>query len=190
MIINSSSLMLQIPRMARSFFLKGILIFIGWKLLYLLWLMPKGILDTPLTHLVGSATVATLNLSGGGHFTGVQGVETQQLDGGKETGSVVDVYYNGQNTLRIANACNGLELMVLYAAFLFCYPGRPARRWGFLAAGIGLILLMNILRCALLVWIFLRYRAYLDFSHHFAFTLLIYGVIFLLWWRYTRRAAV
>jgi exosortase/archaeosortase family protein len=178
---------LPVPRMVRSFFIKAILVFIAWKLLYLLWLMPKGILDTPLTHLVGAGTVATLNVFGGGGFTGVPGWETQQVDGGQVSGSVVDIYDGKENTLRIANACNGLELMVLYGAFLFCYPGSAGKRWRFLALGIGLILLMNIVRCALLVWIFLRYRAYLDFSHHFFFTFLVYACIFLLWWRYTQK---
>jgi exosortase/archaeosortase family protein len=171
----------------RAFFIKAVLLFIGWKLLYLLWLMPKGILDTPLTHSVGAATVFTLNVFGGGHFTGVPGWETQQLDGGQVSGSVVDIYYKGQNTLRVANACNGLELMVLYGAFLFCYPGRPGRRWAFLGGGLVLIFLMNVVRCALLVGIFLRYRQYLDFSHHFFFTFLVYACIFLLWWRYTMK---
>jgi exosortase/archaeosortase family protein len=169
----------------RLFFIKAVLVFVGWKLLYLLWLMPKGILDTPLTHCVGAATVVTLNVFGDGQFSGVPGWETQHLDGGEVSGSVVDIYYRGQNTLRIANACNGLELMVLYGAFLFCYPGSPRRRWSFLGLGLCLIFLMNILRCALLVWIFLRYRKYLDFSHHFFFTFLVYACIFLLWWRYT-----
>jgi exosortase/archaeosortase family protein len=176
-----------VPLVVRSFLIKAVLLFIGWKLVYLLWLMPRGILDTPLTHAVGSATVATLNVFGGGRFSGVEGWETQQVDGGEVSGSVVDIYYRGENTLRVANACNGLELMVLYGAFLFCYPGRPARRWSFLAAGLCLIFLMNIVRCALLVWIFLRYRRYLDFSHHFLFTFLVYACILLLWWRYTMK---
>jgi exosortase/archaeosortase family protein len=176
---------LAVPRVVRSFFIKAILVFVTWKLLYLLWLMPKGILDTPLTHLVGASTVATLNLFGDRRFAGVRGWETQQVDGGQVSGAVVDIYYAGTQTLRIANACNGLELMVLFGGFLFCYPGPPARRWRFLALGLGLIFIMNVARCALLVWIFLRYRRYLDFSHHFFFTFLVYACIFLLWWRYT-----
>ncbi len=179
---------LQIPRPVALFFLKAFLVFIVWKAVYLLWLMPSGLLDTPLTHSVGAGTVATLNFFGGhGRFSPVPGFETQDLDGGSVHFAVTDIYFNGQNTLRIASACNGLELMVLYVAFLFCYPGRPSRRWGFAGGGLCLIFLLNILRCSLLVWISMRYRQYLDFSHHFFFTFLIYACIFLLWWRYAAK---
>jgi len=156
---------------------------------YLLWLMPRGILDSPLTYTVGVSTVATLNLFAvHSRFTAVRAFQVLELDGGTESGNVTDIYYNGQNTLRIANACNGLEVMVLYAGFLFCYPGSTSRRFSFLAAGILLIFILNIIRCALLVWIYLHYRQYLDFSHHFAFTFVVYAFIFLLWFRYTRNA--
>jgi exosortase/archaeosortase family protein len=177
---------LQVPRVVALFFLKALLVFVVWKAVYLLWLMPKGILDEPLTWSTGKATVGMLNLFWGhGRFVGVRGFETQEVDGGEVTGAVTDVILDGQNTLRIAGACNGLELMVLYVAFLFCYPGERKRRWRFALGGLCLIFLLNILRCSLLVWIFVRYRQYLDFSHHFFFTFLVYACIFLLWWRYT-----
>jgi exosortase/archaeosortase family protein len=168
------------------FFFKAFLVFVAWKVLYLFWLQPKGILDTPLTHAVGSATVSTLNFfSGAGVFKGVEGSQTQELDGGDVTSAVTDIYRGSQETLRVADACNGLELMVLYIGFLFCYPGSLSRRLVFGFGGLCIIFLVNILRCSLLVWIFLRYRKYLDFSHHFFFTFLVYVCIFLLWWRYT-----
>jgi len=150
--------------------------------------MPAGVPDRQLTSFVGHGTVAVLNFFSGGHvFDAVKAYQTQKLDGGEVSGQVVDIYWKGENTLRVANACNGLELMVLYAGFLFCYPGRARRRYMFLAWGLLLICVLNIFRCALLVWIFLRYREYLDFSHHFVFTFLVYACIFLLWWRYTKK---
>ena len=92
-----------IPREVVIFFCKAIFLFIAWKLLYLLWLKPTGVLDAPLTHLVGRSTVGTLNvLAGGGIYTAVDAYQTQQLDGGTESGEVVDIYRAGQNTLRVA----------------------------------------------------------------------------------------
>jgi len=98
----------------------------------------------------------------------------------------MEIYRNGEKTLKVADPCNGLELMVLYGGFIFCFPGVLQRKAGFLLAGWALILLLNILRCMLLVLIFVYYRKYLDFSHHFVFTFIVYMAIFWLWYRFTR----
>jgi exosortase family protein XrtF len=182
----TSSRAVRAPRGIIVFFIKAAVLFVIWKSLYLLWLRPQGLLDAPLTSAVGASTVGLLNLFS--HHDAFKGVRSFPKDDeeGAEPGGVVDVYRNGENTLRIASACNGLEIMVLYAGFLFCFPGAPARRWRFLGMGLALIFLMNIIRCALLVWIFIRYRAYLDFSHHFLFTFIVYACVFLLWYWYAR----
>lgn len=139
--------------------------------------------------MVGVSTVAVLNLfAGESKYTAVRAFPPPDAEGETAPGGVIDIYRNGENTLRIANACNALEVMILYAGFLFCFPAPASRRYGFLGAGLLMIFLINIIRCALLVWIFLRYRQYLDFSHHFAFTFIVYSCIFLLWYRYTKRA--
>ncbi|HEY4208413.1 MAG TPA: hypothetical protein VGM31_16420 [Puia sp.] len=178
------------PRGIIIFFIKAAVLFVIWKSLYLLWLRPQGTLDAPLTYAVGTSTIGLLNFfSGHDDFKGVRsfpkdGAE-DATEEGNEPGGIVDVYRNGENTLRIATACNGLEIMVLYAGFLFCFPGAPARRrWTFLGAGLAMVFLLNIIRCSLLVWIFIRYRKYLDFSHHFLFTFIVYACVFLLWYWY------
>jgi len=177
----------SIPRPVTLFFARALAFFLAWKILYLLWLLPTRVLDEPLTRLVGVSTAAMLNLpAGGGAYTVRKAFDSQNVDGGVVSGYVMDIYYNGQKTLRIADACNGLELMVLYAAFLFCYPGRRIRRLLFLFAGIGMIFVLNVIRCSLLIRIYLYNRRYLDFSHHFVFTIVVYSFIFLLWYFYTR----
>jgi len=155
-------------------------------MLYVLWLRPQGILDAPLTTAIGTSTAGVLNLfAEHSDFQPVRSFPVAGPEEDVEAGGVVDIYRNGENTLRIASACNGLEIMVLYAGFLFCFPAAsPSRRWTFLGIGLALIFLFNIIRCALLVWIFLRYRQYLDFSHHFLFTFIVYICVFLLWYKY------
>lgn len=186
--VASSSHTVKAPRAIIVFFVKAAVLFIVWKSLYLLWLRPQGTLDAPLTFAVGTSTVGLLNLfSHHDDFKGVRSFPKDGMEEGTEPGGVVDVYRNGENTLRIATACNGLEIMVLYVGFLFCFPAAsPSRRWTFLGVGLALIFFLNIIRCALLVWIFLRYRQYLDFSHHFLFTFIVYACVFLLWYRYAR----
>jgi exosortase/archaeosortase family protein len=177
---------LKAPRTIIVFFVKAAILFIIWKMLYMLWLRPQGILDAPLTTAIGTSTAGVLNLfAEHSDFQPVRSFPVAGPEEDAEAGGVVDIYRNGENTLRIASACNGLEIMVLYAGFLFCFPAAsPSRRWTFLGIGLALIFLFNIIRCALLVWIFLRYRQYLDFSHHFLFTFIVYICVFLLWYKY------
>jgi len=177
---------LKAPRTIIVFFVKAAILFIIWKMLYMLWLRPQGILDAPLTTAIGTSTAGVLNLfAEHSDFQPVRSFPVAGPEEDVEAGGVVDIYRNGENTLRIASACNGLKIMVLYAGFLFCFPAAsPSRRWTFLGIGLALIFLFNIIRCALLVWIFLRYRQYLDFSHHFLFTFIVYICVFLLWYKY------
>jgi exosortase/archaeosortase family protein len=181
-----------VPRVIILFFAKAAVLFIIWKMLYVLWLQPHGILDAPLTVAVGKSTVGMLNLfADHSNFKSVRSFPRAGKEEDAEPGGVVDIYRNGENTLSIASACNGLEIMVMYAGFLFCFPSVNARRrWIFLSLGWAVIFALNIIRCTLLVWIFVRYRAYLDFSHHFLFTFIVYGCVFLLWYKYAapRRA--
>ena len=176
---------LRAPRVIIVFLVKAVVLFIVWKMLYMLWLRPQGILDAPLTVAVGVSTVGVLNLfAEDSRFKAIRSYPVAGPEEDAEPGGVVDVYRNGENTLRIASACNGLEIMILYAGFLFCFPTTATRRWAFLGMGLALIFLLNVIRCTLLVWIFLRYRQYLDFSHHFSFTFIVYAFVFLLWYRY------
>ncbi|HEY4208410.1 MAG TPA: archaeosortase/exosortase family protein [Puia sp.] len=176
------------PRVIIVFFVKAAILFIVWKMLYILWLRPLGILDAPLTSAVGASTVAVLNLfADQANFKAVRSFPADDPEEDAESGGVVDIFRNGENTLRVATACNGLEIMILYAGFLFCFPGAgSSRRWSFLGIGLAIIFLLNIIRCALLVWIFLRFREYLDFSHHFVFTFIVYSCVFFLWYKYAR----
>ncbi|MHA4808152.1 archaeosortase/exosortase family protein [Flavitalea flava] len=163
------------------------MLFILWKAVYLFILSPKRILDDPLTQSVGVATTGMLNiLPNTGHFTVQKLRDSMAVEGGMVSGNVMDIYRGEEKTLRIADACNGLELMVLYAGFILCFPAPLKRKFIFAAIGISLIYLLNIIRCTLLVLIFIHYKAYLDFSHHFVFTFIVYAFIFLLWYIFTK----
>lgn len=169
------------------FFAKALILFIIWKAAYLLFLQPHRTLDEPLTRWVGISTTRLLNLFTQGHPFSVKETDANlELEGGVLAGRVMDIYRYDKPTLRVADACNGLELVVLYAGFIIAFPARLRRKYGFLASGLLLIYLLNVLRCAVLVEIFLHYTAYLDFSHHFLFTFIVYGFIFLLWFMFTK----
>jgi exosortase family protein XrtF len=171
----------------RTFFGRALILFIVWKAAYLLFLLPHRTLDEPLTRWVGISTTRFLNVISQGHPFSVKEADANlELEGGTIMGRAMDIYRYDRQTLRVADACNGLELLVLYAGFIIAFPARLKRKFGFIAAGWLLIYLLNVLRCAVLVEIFLHYNAYLDFSHHFLFTFIVYGFIFALWFFFTK----
>jgi exosortase family protein XrtF len=165
-----------------------VIVFVIWKVLYLALLLPSRVPDRALTRLVGFSTSNVLNLfSANVAFQAIEVRDDYVEDGIVIPSTSVDIRRSGMQTLRVADACNGLELMVLYVGFFFCFPGPLRRKLIFAVGGCVLITLVNVLRCAILVEIFIKYRAYLDFSHHFAFTFIIYALIFLLWFFFTKK---
>jgi exosortase family protein XrtF len=178
----------QIPRSVNLFFLKVLLVFILWKSVYLIFLLPGRVLDGPLTYSVGVVTTKTLNLfHSSGEFSVKPGVSRIERDGFVSVEEEMDIYLRKSKTLAIADACNGLELFVLYAGFIICFPAPLARKFVYIPMGIGLIYMLNILRCASLTLVYIHYPDYLDFSHHFLFTLIVYGFIFWLWFIFTKK---
>jgi exosortase family protein XrtF len=181
----------RIPRPVLLFLLKALVIFVVWKVLYLTLLLPHLIPDRVLTRFVGVSTVSVLNLfTPQSPYRAVELNDDNTDDGVFYRATCIDIRRDELQTLRVANACNGLELMVLYVAFLYCFPAPWKRRLVFAIWGCLLITLMNVLRCAALVVIFERYKAYLDFSHHFIFTFVIYCVIFTGWFFFTKNLSL
>lgn len=180
----------KIPKDVKSFLIKGLLFFIAWKFLYLLFLQPSRILDKPLTNFTAIETAKTLNsITHSASFTTKQEVDVyEEADGIYERQPVMSINYNRQQALSVADACNALELFILYAGFIICFPGNLKRKLAFIIGGILFIFLINILRCAGLAWIFIHYPQYGDFSHHYLFTFIVYLCIFLLWFWFTKKA--
>jgi exosortase family protein XrtF len=151
-------------------------------LLYLLLLFPSRILDKPLTDITALNTARTLNfLTHSSNYTIQDKIDEYDADGVHETQPVAAIYYQGGRILSVADACNALELFVLYAGFIICFPSSVKRKITFIIGGIILIYFVNVLRCTGLTWIFIYYPKYGDFSHHYLFTFIVYACIFLLW---------
>jgi len=159
------------PGMLR-FLVRGIIIFVAWRLLYELVLRPSGSPDHELTRFLLKCTYHVLTL----FYTGLS------IDG-------YSLYINKEPIITFTTGCNGLELLVLYLSFLICYPS-PFRRWfSFAVAGIIIINVLNIARCAALAsWFYHRLPLW-DFMHHYIFKIVIYGVNFYLWVLYCRANA-
>jgi exosortase/archaeosortase family protein len=87
----------------------------------------------------------------------------------------------------IADPCNALDIYVLYIAFLLCFKGMWKRKATFILLGVPYIFLLNIVRCAVIAWLNINYRGWVEISHHYIFTSALYLLVFHLWVLYTKK---
>jgi exosortase/archaeosortase family protein len=176
----------RIPKPVRNFLLKAAILFVAWKAVYLLFLQPARVLDKPLTYFLGKSTAGTLALF---HPAGnYNAIRTMHLKGfGNEGLEPVMAIRSGQtNLLDIADVCNGLELLVLYAGLILCLPATRNRKIAYVTGGVIGIEILNVIRCVGLVLVYLHKPEWLDFSHHYLFTFVVYAFIFWLWYLFSR----
>ena len=98
----------------------------------------------------------------------------------------MNIYLHQDRVLSIADACNALELLVLYGGLILCLPAGASRKAIFITGGIVLIEIMNVIRCTALVLLYLHRPEYVDFSHHYLFSFVVYGFIFWLWFLFSK----
>ncbi|HXD77835.1 MAG TPA: exosortase/archaeosortase family protein [Puia sp.] len=143
-------------------------------------------MDRPLTYLIGKGTAATLNLiHPSGHFNAIPAMHPKGF-GNEGLEPIMAIRSDQTVLLSIADVCNGLELLVLYAGLILCLPASRRRKTRYIVGGIALIEIINVLRCAGLVLVYLHKPEYLDFSHHYLFTFVVYAFIFWLWYLFSR----
>jgi exosortase/archaeosortase family protein len=178
----------RIPKPVSQFLLKAAILFVAWKAVYLLFLLPGRVLDKPLTYVIGKGTAATLRLlnpSGDANYNAIPTMHPKGF-GNEGLEPVMAVRSDQTVLLNIADVCNGLELLVLYAGLILCLPATRRRKIGYITGGIVAIEVLNVIRCAGLVLIYLHKPEWLDFSHHYLFTLVVYAFIFWLWYLFSR----
>ena len=174
------------PRPVREFLLKATILFVAWKAVYLLFLLPGRVLDKPLTYVIGKGTAATFSLfNPSGNYNAIPTMHPKGF--GDEGLEPVMAIRSGQTgLLDIADVCNGLELLILYAGLILCLPATRKRKLAYIIGGIIGIEILNIIRCTGLVLIYLHKPEWLDFSHHYLFTFVVYAFIFWLWYLFSR----
>jgi len=146
------------------FLVKVGLIFVGWYILYEIWLLPDGRLDEWLSlNIVGSSAGILKWL----------GYETFVFD------RVVAV---GENPgIKIVNGCNGISAIGLFLGFIIAYPGNRKDKISFTIVGIGVIYLVNILRIVVLAITQAQWPEFFKITHDYSTTAIFYLVIFVLW---------
>lgn len=170
------------PKELIAFIYKVLILFLAWKLAYHFYLWPNSTLDEPLTKATANGTVKFLNL-----FS-IDGQLSWSADkiNIAEQGYYAEIFLNNKKIIGIAEACNALELMVLYVGLIICLPTSLLRTILFIIGGLIGIYVLNILRCAAMFELSMNKSHFFSFAHHYGFTLVVYSFIFLLWVWYAK----
>ena len=160
----------QQDKFIASFVLKGFGLYIAWFLLYDNWLLKDGFVDHFLIQHLVSATSLILDFIGYETF--------QYADA---------VGIDGTHGVLIGAPCNGIELFALFFGFIVIFPGKIIDKLIYIPIGLLVIHLLNIIRLVSLALVVLYSPDSLDFNHKYTFTIIIYGIIFLMWMLWVKK---
>lgn len=85
------------------------------------------------------------------------------------------------NVLNVFEGCNGVNVMIVFIAFLVAYGGPVKRILWFLPLGLGIIHGFNLLRIMLLYYTALYAQEFFYYLHKYFFTAILYLVVFIVW---------
>ncbi|NDC42536.1 MAG: hypothetical protein EBZ77_13485, partial [Chitinophagia bacterium] len=167
----------EIPALVRTFLVRGLVFFVLWQALYHLVLMPTRFPDKQLTDATSFSVQQVLSV-----FYAQTGLIYS--DRIKKRQDILII--NHKKIVAIGDYCNGLEIYVLYLAFIACFPGAIRQKIIFSLIGIPYIYIINCTRILLISLLNMYKRDWVDISHHYIFTVVVYFLVFYLWQRYTR----
>lgn len=177
----------KLPKQVRLFLMRVIVLFIGWKMLYLFILIPAEVPDAWLVKQLGKGTVQALNFFYDTTDFTAQATTKKKIYGTELVNVTFShVQWGKKKLIGIYQACNGLELLILYAGFILAFSGSWQTKMLFIAGGISILFLINILRLVMLGIISIEYPAHFQFAHKYLFNMIVYAITFLLWMGYVK----
>lgn len=144
----------------------------AWYFLYKFLIKPSRIYDELIIDTLTKASAYTLNLFGFETF-------------------LVDVYsrdffnlihLSDSQGVMVGPECDGLVVISLFVFFIIAFPGAWKKKLWYIPAGAFFLMLLNIIRISILAYLVKYSPEWLEFNHDYTFTLMIYGVVFLLWY--------
>jgi exosortase family protein XrtF len=158
------------------FLVKFIGIYVVASLLYGFYVTTYSPSPDPATRAVSKQTANVLGLGGCPSMT--------KDDERKPTTQVI---HENRSVLAIYEGCNGINIMIIFVAFLVAFGpiGKPL--WLFMIVGALLIHLMNLARIVLLFWVVLYLPGFTYFMHKYLFTAILFVGVFLLWIVWVRK---
>ena len=159
----------RIPKAVKVFAFRGVVLILLWNIVYKLLLEPSGVPDVAMCHFFCNITAKSMSVFYPGCFV-----------------RDVTVFVNNRPVINIFPACNGLDLLVIYVGFIMCLPTNGKRMLKYILWGSIAICVINYLRFVAISYMVLQRMTITGFAHHYIFTLIVYGFIFLLWRQYSK----
>lgn len=158
------------------FLIKAAILYLGWHFLWYQWIEPDGRVNHYLTYNTAWISKLALNAFSSHEFS-LTPFEKQNTY----------LFKDGVPVVLIEHGCNGLILMVLFAAFVLAFPGPWRKKLWYIPAGILAIYLINSLRVIGLAVNYMISQSSFEFNHKYTFTILVYGAIFYFWMIWVNR---
>lgn len=98
------------------------------------------------------------------------------------------VLLNDRSIISVYEGCNGLNVLIVFTAFLVAFGPFSIHALLFWAGGLLIIHLANLLRVTALFYVALKYPSGLYFLHKYFFTAFLYLVVFVLWFVWIRKS--
>jgi len=93
----------------------------------------------------------------------------------------VSLEESGHRVVSVYEGCNGVNVMIVFLAFMIAFGGPLKSLVGFSIVGLLIIHLANIGRIFLLYFTAQLYRQYFYYMHKYFFTAILYVIVLALW---------
>jgi exosortase family protein XrtF len=152
------------------FVAKFLLIYLVGNLVYGFFIESYEKVPDPITRFVTEQSASALNLVAYNAATERHPSEAKVML--KNDGLVV---------INVFEGCNGINVIIVFVAFLIAYGGPPKSVLLFAFGSIIIIHIFNLARITYLFFLALSNSASFYYYHKYFFTATLYGVVFLLW---------
>lgn len=152
------------------FLAKFIGIYLIGNFLYGLYVSSYRPAPDPVTKMVTAQSAFVLDMFG---------YETQTANHPTKPTTRIDL--GDRHIISVYEGCNGLNVMIIFIAFVVSFGSWHKKMWWFIPTGILLIHLANLARLAFLFEVTVSYPGYLYFTHKYLFTAIIYAMVVALW---------
>jgi exosortase family protein XrtF len=175
---DSTSSEPQDPKRIVLFFAKICLLYLVWYFVFEFWILPYTDIHRIFTTWSAYLSGEVLNI-----FSIIPVEVRPNL-----AADNFAIYHavTGKKLVNVGHGCNALALMVLFSGFILAFPAAIRKKIQFLAGGILLIFVLNILRVVALTTLWVYNPRWVDFNHKYAFTTFMYLVIIGMWFLWIR----
>jgi exosortase family protein XrtF len=95
---------------------------------------------------------------------------------------IVGILEGGKTILRVYEGCNGINVMIVFVAFIVAFGGLTKKGLVYTLASLIIIYLANLMRITLLFWVAANHQSYFYYVHKYVFTATLYVIVLALWW--------